>query len=154
MRSIATIANRKPMPDRCRDCRKHFSVRKGTVMQDSPMGLRLWVIALYMMTTGIKGTSSMKIHRALGITQKTARYMMQRIREGFIDGYHLPMPGPVEADETHIGGKRRNMSNAKRKALKDTGRGASGKVTVIGRPWWSASSSASWCRRGGARCEW
>ena len=77
--SYAIVKSRTPMPYRCRDCRKHFSVRKGTVMQGSPLGLRLWVIAIYMMTTGIKGTSSMKLHRELGITQKTAWFMMQRI---------------------------------------------------------------------------
>ena len=130
--NYARIFSRKPMPYRCRDCRKHFSVRKGTVMQGSPLGLQLWVIAIYMMTTGIKGTSSMKLHRELGVTQKTSWFMMQRIREGFLEGIDKPMPGPVEVDETYIGGKRKNMSNAKRKELAGTGRGAVGKVAVLG----------------------
>ena len=126
----AIVKSRKPMPYRCRDCRKHFSVRKGTVMQGSPLGLRLWVIAIYMMTTGIKGTSSMKLHRELGITQKTSWFMMQRIREAFVEGYYIAMPGPVEVDETYIGGKRKNMPAKKRKQL--TGRGAVGKTAVVG----------------------
>lgn len=130
--NYAHVKNSKPMPYRCRDCRSHFSVRKGTVMQGSPLGLQLWVIAIYMMTTGIKGTSSMKLHRELGITQKTAWYLMQRIREGFLEGVDKPMPGPVEVDETYIGGKRKNMSNAKRRMLKNTGRGPVGKVAVVG----------------------
>lgn len=130
--NYARVASRKPMPYRCRCCRKHFSVRKGTVMQGSPLGLQLWLIAIYMMTTGIKGTSSMKLHRELGVTQKTSWYMMQRIREGFMEGVDKPMPGPVEVDETYMGGKRRNMSNAKRKALAGTGRGPVGKVAVVG----------------------
>ena len=109
------VASRRPMPYRCRDCRHHFSVRKGTVMQSSKLGLQKWAIALYMMTTGIKGTSSMKIYRELGIRQATAWFLMQRIREGFIEGENKPFPGPVEADETYIGGKLGNMTAKGRK---------------------------------------
>ena len=121
--NTVSIASRKPMPYRCRDCRAHFSVRKGTVMQSSKLGLQKWAIALYMMTTGIKGTSSMKLYREVGIRHATAWFLMQRIREGFIKGHDLPFPGPVEADETAVGGKRKNMSNAKRKELRDAGAG-------------------------------
>ena len=124
------VKSRKPMPYRCRDCRHHFSVRKGTAMQSSKIGLQKWVIALYMMTTGLKGTSSMKLYREVGIRQATAWFLMQRIREGFTDGENQPFPGPVEADETYMGGKRKNMPKAKRKTL--TGRGAVGKVAVAG----------------------
>jgi len=62
------------MPYRCREreCRKRFSVRYGTVMEGSKLGYRVWAVALYLMTTSIKGVSSMKLHRDLGITQKTA----------------------------------------------------------------------------------
>lgn len=122
--------NRKPMPYRCRDCRGHFSVKHGTVMQSSKLGLQKWAIALYMMTTGIKGTSSMKVYRELGIRQATAWFLMQRIREGFYDGCDKPFPGPVEADETAVGGKRKNMPKSKRKELK--GRGSVGKTIVAG----------------------
>ena len=132
--NTAPVASRKPMPYRCRDCRAHFSVRKGTVMQSSKLGLQKWAIALYMMTTGIKGTSSMKLYREVGIRQATAWFLMQRIREGFMEGHNLPFPGPVEADETAIGGKRKNMSNKKRKALREAGvgRGSVGKAIVAG----------------------
>jgi len=99
--NTVAVASRKPMPYRCRDCRHHFSVRKGTVMQSSKLGLHKWAIALYMMTTGIKGTSSMKLYREVGIRQATAWFLMQRIREGFIEGENKPFPGPVEADETY-----------------------------------------------------
>lgn len=130
------IASRKPMPYRCRDCRAYFSVRKGTVMHASKKGYQDWVIAIYMMTTGLKGTSSMKLHRELGMTYKTAWYLMQRIREGFLGepSGGGTMTGPVEVDETYVGGKRRNMSNAKRRELKGTGRGGlgSGKTAVVG----------------------
>ena len=103
--NYAIISSKKPMPYRCRDCREYFSVRKGTVMQSGKLGFQKWIVALYMMTTGIKGTSSMKLHRDLGIRQATAWHLMQRIREGFNAGATLPMPGPVEVDETYIGGK-------------------------------------------------
>ena len=116
--NTVAVASRKPMPYRCRDCRRHFSVRWGTVMQSSKLGLQKWAIALYMMTTGIKGTSSMKLYREVGIRQATAWFLMQRIREGFIEGENKPFPGPVEADETYIGGKLGNMTAKGRKAAR------------------------------------
>ncbi len=104
----AVIASRKPMPYRCRDCRKHFSVRKGTVMESSKIGFQKWAIAIYMMTTGIKGTSSMKLYREVGIRQATAWFLMQRIREGFNNGVDRPFPGPIEVDESYFGGREAN----------------------------------------------
>ena len=101
---------------RCRDCRQHFSVRKGTVMQSSKLVSRNGPSRSTMMTTGIKGTSSMKLYREVGIRQATAWFLMQRIREGFIEGRDKPFPGPVEADETAAGGKRKNISKAKRQS--------------------------------------
>ena len=121
--------DRKPMPYRCRDCRRHFSVRKGTVMQSSKLGYQKWAIGIYMMATGLKGVSSMKAYRELGVTQKTAWYLTQRIREGFF-GEPTDMTGPVEVDETYVGGKRQNMPKAKR--VKMEGRGATGKTAIVG----------------------
>ncbi|MCY4548436.1 MAG: IS1595 family transposase [Defluviicoccus sp.] len=129
--NTVAVKNRKPMPYRCRDCRGHFSVRKGTVMQSSKVGFQKWAIALYMMTTGLKGTSSMKVYRELGIRQGTAWFLMQRIREGFAEGSGKPFPGPVEVDETYFGGERRNMSKTKRKAMNKS-RGPVGKTAVVG----------------------
>ena len=124
------VESRKPMPYRCRDCRQYFSVKKGTAMQSTKLGLQKWAVAFYMMTTGLKGTSSMKLYREVGIRQATAWFLMQRIREGFMDGIEKPFPGPVEADETFVGGKRKNMPRSKRAKL--TGRGAVGKAIVAG----------------------
>lgn len=120
------------MPYRCRDCRKYFSVKTGTVMTGSPLPLLKWVYAIYLDTTSLKGVASMKVHRDLGITQKTAWFMQQRIREAFAHEGVGSFAGPVEVDETYVGGRRKNMSNAKRKVLADTGRGPVGKTAVVG----------------------
>lgn len=120
------------MPYRCRDCRKYFSVKTGTVMTGSPLPLLKWVYAIYLDTTSLKGVASMKVHRDLDITQKTAWFMQQRIREAFAHEGARSFAGPVEVDETYVGGRRKNMSHAKRKALADTGRGAVGKTAVVG----------------------
>ncbi|MDE0488551.1 MAG: IS1595 family transposase [Gammaproteobacteria bacterium] len=119
------------MPFRCRDCGRYFGVKTGTVMAGSPLPLLKWLYAIYLDATSLKGVASMKLHRDLGITQKSAWFMQQRIREAFGHiGPAVLMRGPVEVDETYVGGKRRNMSNAKRKEL--TGRGPVGKTAVVG----------------------
>ena len=79
--NIATVASRKPQPFRCRTCRKHFSVKTGTLLHSSNIPLHKWAIAFYLYATNLKGVSSMKLHRDLGITQKSAWYMAHRIRE-------------------------------------------------------------------------
>ena len=119
---------RKPQPYRCRECRKDFSVKTGTLMHDSKLGLRIWAIALYLMNTGIKGVSSMKLHRDLGITQKTAWYLAHRIREAWASGNRL-FGGPVEVDETYMGGKNANKHSSKK--IKNA-TGTLGKTAVVG----------------------
>ena len=127
---VATIANRKPMPYRCMytACRKHFSVKHGTVMQSSKLGCRVWAIAVYLLTTGIKGTSGMKLHRDLDVTYKTAWHLAHRIRKAFPQVTAM-FAGPVEADETAIGGVEKNK-HASRKRRQ--GRGSVGKTIVHG----------------------
>ena len=116
------------MPYRCRACRKRFSVRTNTVMAASNLGFQVWLLAVYLLTTGIKGTSSMKLRRDLGITQKSAWHLAHRIRAVWQVEDHL-LTGHIEADETFIGGKEPNKhANKKLRA----GRGTIGKTPVAG----------------------
>ena len=120
------------MPYWCKSCRSYFSVRTGSMLQSSRLPLRKWVFAVYLYVTNLKGVSSMKLHRDLKVTQKTAWFMLHRLRQAWAEDFGAePFDGPVEADEIYIGGKRKNMSNAKRKELAGTGRGAVGKEAVV-----------------------
>ena len=125
-------ASHKKMPYWCTDCRSYFSVKTGTAMQASKVPLRKWAIAIYLCLTSLKSVSSMKLQRDIGVSQPTAWFMLHRIREAWAGEGDGPFDGPVEFDETYMGGKRRNMSNAKRKELAGTGRGAVGKTAVVG----------------------
>lgn len=115
------------MPFRCKACRKFFSVRTGSVMQSSKLGYQIWALAIYILNTGIKGTSSMKLHRDFGITQKSAWHLAHRIRECWAE--KTPLRGPVEVDETYFGGKESNKHLA---AKLHEGRGTVGKQAVVG----------------------
>jgi len=123
-------ASHRKMPYWCSDCRSYFSAKKGTVMHGSPLPFRKWVMAIYLHMTSLKGVSSMKLHRDINVTQKTAWFMLQRIRETFRrdDDDDGPMSGPVEVDETFVGGREANKHESRK--LKK-GRGGVGKSVVI-----------------------
>lgn len=130
-------ASHAKMPYWCTDCRSYFSVKTGTPMANSKVPLRKWAIAIYMCVTSLKSVSSMKLHRDIKVKQSTAWFMLHRIREAWaVDGGNngSGFRGPVEVDETYVGGKRANMSNAQRKELANTGRGGigSGKSAIVG----------------------
>ena len=129
-RTIETTS-RKPMPYWCSDCRKYFSIRTGTPIAKTNLPLRKWAVAIYLELTSLKSIASTKLASDIEVTQTTAWFMLHRIREAWAgsDG-NPPFSGPVEVDETYIGGKRRNMRTEKRKALK--GRGPVGKVAIAG----------------------
>jgi transposase-like protein len=110
---------------------RQFSVKVGTVMEDSPIGLDKWLTAIWLLSSAKNGISSCELARAIGITQKTAWFMLHRIRLAMQRGSFTKMGGQVEADETYIGGKARFMHKGKRERV-ITGTGGMGKVSVQG----------------------
>src|SRR5260370_867994 len=92
----------------CKGCRKQFTIKTGSVMEDSPIGLDKWLPAIWMIVNAKNGVSSYEIHRALGITQKSAWFLLHRIRLAMQSGTRKKLSGEVEVDENYIGGKARS----------------------------------------------
>jgi len=115
----------------CKDCRKQFTIKTGSVMEDSPIGLDKWLPAIWMIVNAKNGVSSYEIHRALGITQKSAWFLLHRIRLAMQAKSFEKLCGHVEVDETFIGGRARFMHKHKREE-KIKGTGGYGKVAVMG----------------------
>lgn len=116
---------------KCRACKKQFSVKVGTIFEDSPIGLDKWLPALWMVANCKNGVSSYEIARALGVTQKTAWFMGHRIRLAMQTGTFKKLSGEVEIDETFIGGRARFMHKSRR-VRKIKGTGGIGKAAVMG----------------------
>jgi len=116
---------------KCKGCKKQFSVKVGTIFEDSPLGLSKWLPAMWMLANCKNGISSYELARDLGITQKSAWFMLHRIRLAMQAGGIDKLSGDVEVDETFIGGKARNMhKDRKERVIKGTG--GMGKVAVMG----------------------
>lgn len=112
---------------KCRGCRKQFSVKVGTIFEDSPVSLDKWLAAIWLIANAKNGISSLA--RSIGVTQKTAWFMLHRVRLAFQTGTFGKLSGIVEVDETFIGGKARNMHKGRRPVK---GRGTVGKAVVMG----------------------
>ncbi|MXX80774.1 MAG: IS1595 family transposase [Chloroflexi bacterium] len=128
LRHSVTRGKHIAMPYRCLDCRQYFSVRKRSVMHSSKLGYQTWAIALYQVLTGLKGVSAMKIHRDLGIGYQAAWHLLHRIRKALETG-ELMMSGPIEVDETFVGGKEANKHESRRSRARG---GVPDKAPVVG----------------------
>ncbi|WP_431560248.1 IS1595 family transposase [Sphingopyxis sp.] len=114
---------------KCGDCRKRFSIKVGTIFEDSKIPLRSWMLAIWLITSHKKGIASTTLAKDLGVTQKTAWFMTQRLRYAIrTKSFNRPLNGEVEIDETYIGGKAANRHKGDPK----NGPGTKGKVAVIG----------------------
>jgi len=119
------------MPHRCKDCRKFFSVRTNSILSDSNVSFQNWLLAIYLVTTNLKGVSSLKLARDLEVTQKTAWFLLHRIRKSFDKQSDNPLLAPIEVDECYVGGLEKNKHQYKR--TKGTqGKSTKTKSAVVG----------------------
>ena len=122
--NIGEIKTRRLL--RCRDCRRQLYTKRGTTFEDSPLGLDKWLVAVWCIANCKNGISSHELGRALGITQKSAWFLLHRVRKAMEIGGGDKFDGPTEADTTYVGGRADNMHKARReKVIK--GRGSVGK---------------------------
>ncbi|HKZ76889.1 MAG TPA: IS1595 family transposase [Pyrinomonadaceae bacterium] len=129
---VTFLAKQRKWQCKSAHSQRQFSVKVGTIFEDSPLGLDKWLTAVWMVTNCKNGISSYEIHRAIGVTQKTAWFMLHRIRLAMQAGsFAKQLSGHVEVDETFIGGKARNMHRSIR-SRRIKGTGGSGKVAVMG----------------------
>ena len=130
-KDLIFLANQNRWQCRNKHPKRQFSLKTGTIYEDSPLGLDKWLCATWLVSNCKNGVSSCEVARALNVTQKTAWFMDHRIRFSLGMGPGNKLSGQVEADETYIGGKARNMHREKRER-RITGTGGKDKTTVLG----------------------
>jgi transposase-like protein len=130
-RSVGFLANQLRWQCSVRHPRRQFSIKVGTIFEDSPLGLDKWLPAVWLIHNCKNGVSSCELARGIDVTQKTAWFMLHRIRLAQQEKSGNKFSGQIEADETFIGGKARNMHKGKR-AEKITGTGGKDKTNVMG----------------------
>src|SRR5438067_12641979 len=129
---VSYLANQRRWKCYAKHAKPQFSLKVGTIFEDSPIGLEKWLPALWLVTNCKNGISSYELAHALGVTQATAWFMLSRLRLALQSEHGGKMDGTVEADETYIGGKARNMHVAKkRRIMMKRGRSIAGKVAVM-----------------------
>jgi transposase-like protein len=131
-RTVRYIPARRLWECREKHPRRQFSVKVGTIFEDSPISLEKWFVAMWMLCNDKNGVSSYEVHRALGITQKSAWFMLHRIRRAMRTGKFEKMTGRVEADETFIGGAARFMHKDRKERTRRGRLGGMGKTAVMG----------------------
>ena len=128
---VRFIPTRRLWECKAKHAKKQFSAKIGTVLEDSPIGLDKWLMTMWMVANCKNGVSSYEISRDCGVTQRTAWFMLHRVRDAMQDKFSGKLSGHVEVDETFIGGKARNMHVAKR-MRRITGTGGKDKTAVMG----------------------
>ncbi|PYP89791.1 MAG: IS1595 family transposase [Candidatus Angelobacter sp. Gp1-AA117] len=135
-KDVSYISTRRIWKCKTKHDHRQFSIKVGTIFEDSPLPLEKWIMAMWMICCCKNGVSSYEIHRAIGVTQKSAWFMLHRIRKAMSRGSFLKLGGnggEVEADETFIGGKARNMhKSVKERRITGQGHNIQDKVIVMG----------------------
>jgi transposase-like protein len=132
-KDVSYVPNRRVWQCKTRHAKCQFSVKVGTIFEDSPIGLDKWLMAMWMVSNCKNGVSSWEIHRVIGVTQKTAWFMLHRIRLALVEDTNSgPLTGTIEMDETFVGGNVKNMHKSKKPVEATKKRGVVGKTIVVG----------------------